>query len=79
MASATTNTDTVPDERDEPSTPVVRAGRALHMSRTTVYKAIGNGTFPLRVIKAGSQLLVSTRELRELLGLPVAPYDGDAA
>jgi hypothetical protein len=68
-------TTLIPDERDAPSTPVVLAGKALGKSRTSTYKAIAEGTFPLRVIKVGGTFVVSTRELRELLGLPVADYE----
>lgn len=48
---------------------VPTAGRALGLSRTSAYIQANNGTFPLRVFRSGTRLLVATAELRRLLGV----------
>jgi hypothetical protein len=48
---------------------VVTAGRALGLSRTSAYLQANNGTFPVRVFRSGTRLLVATAELRRLLGV----------
>jgi hypothetical protein len=69
----------VPDERDRPTVPLLVATRALGISRTSTYKARRNGKLPFRTIHVGGQYVVSTRELRQLLGLPVASYEDETS
>lgn len=65
-----TATDRIPTEDESRTILATRAGRlAFGMNRTATYKAIKDKTFPLEVIRAGGQLFVRTRDLRELLRL----------
>jgi hypothetical protein len=48
------------------------------ISRTSTYKARRDERLPFRTIHVGSQYVVTTRELRKLLGLPVLGCDGSA-
>jgi hypothetical protein len=62
--------DRIPTEEERRTILATRAGRlAFGMNRTATYKAIKDSTFPLEVIRAGGQLFVRTRDLRELLRL----------
>lgn len=60
----------IPTEQEARTVPMLFAARAAFgMGRTAAYKAHREGTFPLEVIRAGGQLFVRTRDLRELLRL----------
>lgn len=54
---------------DKPTLPVEVAFRALGWGRTSARQAIKRGTFPLRVIFLGRRQVVSTIELKRLVGL----------
>ena len=63
----------IPDPASRPVVSAEEAFAELGIDRTTGYRAIRNGTFPLEVIRVGRLIRVSTTALRELLGL----YSGD--
>lgn len=60
-----------PDELDSlgVTTDLVTAARALGIGRSSAYSAVKTGTFPVRVVRIGSRIVVPTAELRELLGV----------
>lgn len=59
------------DELEEllstPTVSVPEAGAALGIAKNASYLAAQRGDFPLRVIKIGGKMRVSTAELRKLL------------
>ncbi|MCK9871306.1 helix-turn-helix domain-containing protein [Nocardiopsis dassonvillei] len=50
----------------------IHAGRLLGMSRTTVYRHLNDGTFPVPVYKVGRHWRVPTAGLLVFLGLSTA-------
>lgn len=52
-----------------PTVSVRDACRALGISKSAGYDAITRGQFPVRVIRAGSRLLVVTADLARVLGI----------
>jgi len=48
--------------------PLVDAGRALGVGRTSSYESARAGTFPLPVIRVGKRIVVSKTLLERLLG-----------
>jgi predicted DNA-binding transcriptional regulator AlpA len=52
---------------DRPVVSAEDAFRLLHIDRTTGYKAIQNGTFPLPVVRIGRLIRIPTAALVQLL------------
>lgn len=70
----------LPDPANRPCVSADEAFAQLGIDRTTGYRAIREGTFPLPVIRVGRLIRISTAALRQLLetGVPPAsdgPYD----
>ncbi|MFL1375748.1 helix-turn-helix domain-containing protein [Nocardiopsis protaetiae] len=67
---------TVPGLDEVGSLPVwvtpARAGRLLGMSRTTVYRHLNHGTFPVPVYRVGRHWRIPTAGLLVFLGLSTA-------
>ena len=58
----------IPDPASRPVVSAEEAFAELGIDRTTGYRAIRDGTFPLEVIRVGRLIRVPTTALRELLG-----------
>lgn len=65
----------LPDPADRPCVSADEAFAELGIDRTTGYRAIKEGTFPLPVIRVGRLIRISTAALQQLLetGVPPAP------
>lgn len=60
------------------TTPTISAGAAAHLlglSRSSVYTAIRQGTFPTPTIQIGGRYVIPTKPLLDLLGLDELPAD----
>jgi predicted DNA-binding transcriptional regulator AlpA len=74
----------LPDPADRPCVSADEAFAELGIDRTTGYRAIKEGTFPLPVIRVGRLIRISTAALRHLLTTGVPPagdatYDGGSS
>lgn len=63
-------TPTFPDWRETPTLSIAEAAKWMGISRPTAYAHAKSGVIP--TIKIGGSVRVSTRELAELLRLPVS-------
>ena len=59
----------LPDAREVPLVSADVAFAALGVDRSTGYRAIREGTFPLPIVRIGRVIRIPTIELRRLLGL----------
>lgn len=71
----------LPDPADRPCVSADEAFVELGVDRTTGYRAIKEGTFPVPVIRIGRLIRIPTAALRQLLATGVPPlgdptYDG---
>jgi excisionase family DNA binding protein len=57
----------IPDPTDRPVVTAEEAFAELGIDRSTGYKAIRDGTFPLPVIRVGRSIRIPTAALRRLL------------
>lgn len=72
------HTDPIPDPREQPTTKVEAAGKALGLGRASSYAAAQRGELP--TIRIGRRLLVPTAALRRMVGLDQGEAAGpDAA
>lgn len=53
-----------------PTCPLPIAADLLGVGHSTAYKSAAAGTFPTRIIRVGSRIVVPTADLIRLLGLP---------
>ncbi len=65
----------IPDPRDRPVLSAEEAFAELGIDRSTGYKAIREGTFPVPVVRIGKLIRVPTLPLRRLLQLDGTPGD----
>lgn len=73
----------LPDPTERPCVSADEAFAELGIDRTTGYRAIKEGTFPIPVIRVGRLIRIPTATLRQLLATGLAPvsagYDSDPA
>ncbi|MGO1991845.1 MAG: helix-turn-helix transcriptional regulator [Corynebacterium sp.] len=60
-----------------PATDLSTAAAILGVSKSSAYKSVQEGTFPVATIKVGGRIVVPTAPLRKLLGLQ--PMNSDVA
>lgn len=66
----------IPDSADQPVMTAEEAFAELGIDRSTGYKAIRDGTFPVPVIHVGRLIRVPTAALRRLLEIDDDPTEG---
>ena len=69
----------IPDPAIRPVMTAEEAFAELGIDRSTGYKAIRDGTFPLPVIRVGRLIRVPTAALRRLLEIESGPNNGEVA
>ena len=65
----------IPDPRERPVLTAEEAFAELGIDRSTGYKAIRDGTFPVPVLRIGRLIRVPTQPLRRLLQLDATEDD----
>jgi predicted DNA-binding transcriptional regulator AlpA len=68
----------LPDPADRPVISAEEAFRELGIDRTTGYRSIRDGTFPVDIVRVGRNIRIPTIALRRLLQLDVAEPDATA-
>lgn len=65
----------LPDPTDRPVISAVEAFAVLGIDRSTGYKAIRDGTFPVAVVRVGRVIRIPTRALRRLVEADQSPAE----
>jgi predicted DNA-binding transcriptional regulator AlpA len=68
----------LPDPADRPVISAEEAFRELGIDRTTGYRSIRDGTFPVEIVRVGRNIRIPTIALRRLLQLDAAEPDATA-
>ena len=62
-----------------PTISIADAAKALGVATSTVYQSINHGTFPSKVLRVGTRIVIPTAPFLEALGLDGMPDFGLAS